>query len=54
MIKLMFGFINGVGDITAQDNITDITLRVSRRPLLSVGFGKQSACQKLGFLLGCR
>jgi hypothetical protein len=49
MIKLMFRFINGVGAFIALDNITDITLRVSRRPLLSVGSGKQSACQKLGF-----
>jgi hypothetical protein len=53
MIKLMFGFINGVGDFTAQGNTTDIILRVSHHPLLSVGFGKQHACRELSFFLGC-
>jgi len=45
MIKLMFRFINGVGDFTAQGNNTDIILRVSHHPLLFVGFGKQHACR---------
>jgi hypothetical protein len=32
MIKLMFGFINEVGDFTAQGNTTNIILRVSHHP----------------------